>query len=372
MRINLRTRGVKLLLIIPLVFFIAVCSVSCNYQIMNIVKVTQIVPITQISQVTQVVEITKIIPVTQVVQTTKVVKVTQIVPGTQAVDIPTPALDGRIYFSAGDNLYRMGLDGGGLETVSTGLGLSERLAVDIPHNKLYISRWDAPAQILVVDLQSSKNVEIFRDGPGSGGQGLAIDPGTSMMYLGLYYSGVYGMDMGSAGRWTQLVDSASLSPLLGQRGQLQIDPANRHIYFRSTYDGDCGLCRYIWRVDFDGGNLNQIIQANGGDALALDLSEGKLYFSDIPGNGTIMRANMDGSDLETVFSVPPPYQFCRTIALDVAHQRIYLSLFDEGNDYKGRAIARVNMDGTEFEVLYEATGNTGDEVRGGMALYLPE
>jgi hypothetical protein len=55
----------------------------------------------------------------------------------------------------------------------------------------------------------------------------------------------------------------------------------------------------------------------------------------------------------------------------VAHKKLYLSLIDEDNGYKGRAIARLNMDGTEFEILFEKTGATAEEVAGGLALFLP-
>ena len=61
----------------------------------------------------------------------------------------------------------------------------------------------------------------------------------------------------------------SLYSMYGQRGQLHIYPVNRHIYFRSAFNGD-GLCRYIWRVGFDGQGLVKTIQANGGNSLGLD------------------------------------------------------------------------------------------------------
>ena len=206
---------------------------------------------------------------------------------------------------------------------------------------------------------------------GGGGQGIAVDPNTSDLYLGLYYDGIYTNNLNRNTSWQQLVSSVSLSPLLGERGQLQIDPTNRQIYFKTAFNGDCGLCRYIYRVDYDGKNLTKIIPANGGDDLALDLIARKMYFSDVPGNTTIMRANLDGSDLETIFSAPAPYSACRAIALDLAGQKIYLSLYDISRDWKARAISRVNLDGTGYEILYEVTGDSGDAVSGGIGLFLP-
>jgi hypothetical protein len=191
------------------------------------------------------------------------------------------------------------------------------------------------------------------------------------MYLGIYYAGVYVMKMDQAGDWNQLVDSSALSPMLGQRGQLQIDPAKRQIYFRSAFNGECGECRYNWRVDFDGNNLTKIIQANGGDALALDLSEQKMYFTDYPGDYTIKRANLDGSAVKTLLTLPEPYRFCKIMVLDVPHRKMYLSLYNNGSPSDKRAIARANLDGSDYEILAQLIGTNGDEVTGGIALYLP-
>ena len=168
--------------------------------------------------------------------------------------------------------------------------------------------------------------------------------------------------------------------MYGQRGQLQVDPVNRHIYFRSTFNGECGLCRYIWRVGFDGEGLVKIIQANsGGDALALDLTEQKMYFCDELGNitatynDTVKRANLDGSAVETLLTIPKPYRLCTSMALDVAHQKMYLNLSSDDDDgYRGKAIARANMDGSGFEILHTLAGNTTGEVSGYLALFLPQ
>ena len=279
-----------------------------------------------------------------------------------------------LYFVRGDVLYQMNLDGSDLRSVADGLQDNQSLAADPIHRKIYAGRWGQSAQIRVFDVTSG-DLMVFSDGPGDGGQGLAIDPAGHKMYHGLYYGGVHALDMNIAGAWTQLVDPASLSPMYGQRGQLQVDPVNRHIYFRSTFNGDCGLCRYIWRVGYDGGGLVKIIQANGGDALALDLTEQKMYFSDVPdepASNTVKRASLDGSVVETLLTLPAPYRLCTSMALDVEHQKMYLNLStDGGDDYKGKAIARANMDGSGFEFLHTVAGNTESEVHGLMALLLP-
>lgn len=200
---------------------------------------------------------------------------------------------------------------------------------------------------------------------------MALDPAGLNLYRGLYYSGVYVMNLNSAGNWTQLVNSASLDPMYGQRGQLQVDPVNRYIYFRSSHNS-CQSCRYIWRVNYDGSALTRIIPANGGDALVLDLTERKMYFTDLPGDYTIKRANLDGSAVETLLTIPGAYHFS-SIALDANSRKMYLSLWNKDSEPQTfkRAIARINMDGSGFEILHTIAGNTGEEVVGEMALYLP-
>lgn len=278
--------------------------------------------------------------------------------------------EGSLYFVRGDVLYRMNTDGSDLRTVAHGLQGNEALVVDPIHRKIYAGRWEQPAQIQVFDM-SAGELKAFSDGPGWGGQGMVLDPADLNLYRGLYYSGVYVMNLNSAGNWTQLVNSASLDPMYGQRGQLQVDPVNHYIYFRSSHNS-CQSCRYIWRVNYDGSALTRIIPANGGDALALDLTERKLYFTDLPGDYTIKRANLDGSAVETLLTIPGAYHFS-SIALDANSRKMYLSLWNKDSEPQifKRAIARMNMDGSGFDILHTIAGNTGEEVVGEMALYLP-
>ncbi len=281
---------------------------------------------------------------------------------------PKQSPNAKIYFSVSDTLYRMNLDGSHVETVAQMETKSEHVFVDNANKRIYVSHWST--QIFAWDLTNNTQTMIQNLDNGEGGQGIAIDPNTSDLFLGLYYGGIYVNNLNGNTSWQQLVSSESLSPLLGERGQLQIDPTNRQIYFKTAFNGDCGLCRYIYRVDYDGKNLTKIIPANGGDDLALDLIARKMYFSNLPGNTTIMRANLDGSGLETIFTVPAPYSACRAIALDLVEHKIYLNLYDESRDWKARAISRVNFDGTGYEILYEVTGDSGDAVSGGIGLFL--
>jgi hypothetical protein len=75
--------------------------------------------------------------------------------------------------------------------------------------------------------------------------------------------------------------------------------------------------------------------------------------------------------VETVLTLPLPYRWCQSIVLDVGHYKMYMYLIDQDNGYRGRAIARANMDGSGFEILYQIYGNTLIEAAGGFSMYFP-
>jgi hypothetical protein len=353
------------------------------------IKIIQVVPVTRIIPITRIIDIPEHIPATQappappaipapteapaVPAPTEAPAATEVLPPTAILPTqrPSPILPpGSLFFSAGDFLYQMNLANAEIQIVSSGVLGSEYLAADAYAGKVYLTRWDQPGQILAFNALNPRPVTVYSDGPASGGQGLVIDATSRRLYLGLYYSGVFTLDMNNPNRWVQIVSSNALSPLLGEKGQMAVDHANRHVYFRTAFNGDCGECRYLWRVDFNGENLVKLFRANGGDALALDLAARKLYFSELPGDYTIKRANLDGSNVETLLTIPPPYQYCRTMALDLPNHKMYLSLFSTENS-GWRAIARANTDGTGFEILYQILGNSASEASGGMALLTP-
>jgi hypothetical protein len=308
-------------------------------------------------EVTHVTEVTKVLEVTRIIEVTKL-----ITPTRTRVVTPISGIQEGIYFTQGQDLYRMNLNGGRITRLASGVGPSERMVFDPARKNLYITRWDAGEQILQVDLNQPTQSTILTDGLDGGGQGVAVDAKTSKIYLGLYYSGVFSKGIDTAGAWQQLVSPADLAPLLGQRGQLQIDLENRDLYFRTAYNSDCDACRYIWRLGLDGQNLEKVLPANGGDALALDTINGKLYFSDIPGNGTIWSAKLDGSALKTIQTLPSPYTFCRSVFVDAAYHKLYYLMHTENNEHVGMAIARSNTDGTEFEILHETAASFLDVI----------
>lgn len=278
------------------------------------------------------------------------------------------ALQNGIYFGVGNEIYRMNLDGGACTEICSGWQPVDIL-MDASRNRLLFDLWDSGSPVMAYDLVRGGTPSLLYNGPGyGGGQGMACDPAAQKLFMGLYYNGVYGLNESSGQSWQRLVTSAQLAPMHGQNGQMALDPVHQQIYFRTPYNGSCDACRWIWRVNYDGTGLTQIIQAQYGWGLALDLDAGYIYFSDGPPDGPIMRANLNGSGRQTVLTTPAEYNFCAQIELDVPGNTMYLYL-SSTNNWKKRVIARADLDGSNFTILkvMDSTINDG----WGMALFLP-
>jgi len=280
-----------------------------------------------------------------------------------------------VFFVAGDSLSRMNMDGTDCVVVATGASGSRELAADPARKMIYMTTWDH-SHILGYDIATGDPVRQLYNGIGSGGQGLGYDPDVAKFFVGLYYRGVYVLDPQQSNTWQHIVKSPQLSPMLGQRGQLQLDSKNQHVYFRTAYNGYTpDPLRFIWRVNYDGTGLIKIIRANDGDGMALDLPAGHLYFTDGDQSSRsveIKRANLDGTDSQTILRLSPlPYNYCATLELDLQNKKMYMSLtagvLPDGTErWNDRAIGRANLDGGDFELLWQMPGIGGG---GGLAIY---
>jgi hypothetical protein len=111
----------------------------------------------------------------------------------------------------------------------------------------------------------------------------------------------------------------------------------------------------IQRKNLDGsGGVETLIDTDIGPFdIALDLQQSKMYFSDrgTPTlDATLRRANLDGSDVETlVTGTAPAY-----IDLDLLHGKIYYAHGGSGPIF----ISRANLDGTSPELIYSAANDT--------------
>lgn len=112
----------------------------------------------------------------------------------------------------------------------------------------------------------------------------------------------------------------------------------------------------IMRSDLDGKNIETLVPlgiTTTPKQLALDVSGGKVYWSDRGDvgdarvNPKIMRANLDGSSVETIVSseLMSPVG----IALDTANGKLYFT------DRFANVIKRANLDGSDVEIVVKGT-----------------
>jgi hypothetical protein len=258
-----------------------------------------------------------------------------------------------ILFSADNTLYMLDPYSGSTHMLVDSLGeVTNSIVVDPIKNMIYLNTWPGWNQLIRVSIDSPMNID-YQQGPLEGGQGMAIDFQARKIFMGIYYEGVFVRDLDNNSGWNQIVQSQQLGILLGQRGQLQVDPLQQHVYFRTAFNGDCGQCRWIYRVNYDGSNLVPIVKANGGDALELDIYDGKMYYTDYPGESTIKKANLDGTDVETILSIDDPAIYLRQIVIDTEAGNLYSSFGNLDNVY-ARYIGRSDLDGGNFVIIYNS------------------
>ena len=127
---------------------------------------------------------------------------------------------------------------------------------------------------------------------------------------------------------------------------LALDVVGSKMYW--TGSGNAGK---IQRANLDGSNIETLIIGVDSGGLALDMAGGKIYWTE--DGWWIRRANLDGSNIEDVTGSNSP----RGLALDVAGGKIYWT--------GAGKIQRANLDGSNIETLV-----TGLDYPFGLALYL--
>src|SRR5262245_20597130 len=162
------------------------------------------------------------------------------------------------------------------------------------------------------------------------------------------------LDIGSGGRVVSAnADGTDLQVVSKSRASgpdgIAVDPVGKHIYWTTmgAVSKDDGTNE---RVDLDGGNGATIVPAGGTftpKQLKIDSAHGKLYWSDREGL-RVMRANLDGSKIETLVETAQGEEarrdarnWCVGIAVDVERRKVYWT--QKGSGGNGR-IFRANLE----------------------------
>ncbi len=256
--------------------------------------------------------------------------------------------DGVLYFAdifypsfSDGYIYRVDSDGTGLETLVDAGGGLRSSAVDPSAGKLYWT--DVGADVIRrANLDGSAQEDLVTTGL-SWPMAVALNPPGDMLYWGDQTLG----QLGSAH-----LDGSGAAPLLSSpfHSGLAVDTANGKIYWDTSITGVNGD---IMRANLDGTNVETVVtEVDKPARIALDVAAGKIYWTDYVVD-VVRRANLDGSNVETLYVVGANLN-PGGIALDLSEGKVYWGQAHATNRCK---IMRMDLDGSNPEDVL--TGDFG-------------
>ena len=309
--------------------------------------------------------------------------------------IALDSLSGKIYWTnlGSSKIQRANLDGTSLEDLIGGLQKPSGITVDPAGGKIY---WTAhgTGKIQRANLDGSHVEDLFTTGSPSG-VALGI-PQTPVLRLNPNVIADQTFTLGVPASFTLPMAIGGTPPYTYRTSALpsglQFDPVDRWlngtpttlvnahpvtytatdatgasasltftITVQTTYGTDVYMywtdhgTNKLQRANLDGTNVRDIVTGSGRPVgIALDLAGGKMYWTDRDrrhhtdpaGRNSIHRANLDGTNVETLVLGGNSVKEC--IALDVSGGKMYwteYSHFDEGK------VQRANLDGSNVENL---------------------
>jgi len=149
------------------------------------------------------------------------------------------------------------------------------------------------------------------------------------------------------------------STLLFTASGFPTEPHQGRLFFLSI--GGRGTSGRVASVNDDGTDLKILVsgQNAGPDGIVVDTATKKIYWTNMgrpsANDGTIESSNLDGTDVTTV--VPAGGAWTpKQLKLDAKHEKLYWS------DREGMRIMRANLDGSDIETLLEtAEGDASRE-----------
>ena len=207
--------------------------------------------------------------------------------GKGGVGLAYDDVNGKIYFSdfevyPNGNIWRMNLDGSGLEAIATNIGDPYAIALDVAGGKVY---WvDDDGNVSKANLDGSNpQIGFFN----AQWRAIALDVENNKMYVyDVNIEEVYSVNLD--GTNPQVI-------ITGNYGYaLMVDTVNNKIYFDDQNDD------LLKVANLDGSNI-QTVDANGTRIYGMDIDydESKIYWSGRD-SGELYRANLDGSAKEVL------------------------------------------------------------------------
>ena len=249
--------------------------------------------------------------------------------------IACPVEAGSVFYSSDADIYRADADGQNGTPIIADVS-ARHLAYNPTDNKLY---WvsEANHRIQRSNLDGS-DVETLLDSGVSQLAGLAVDGLNGHIYFtDLGSDKISRINLDGSGR-VDLITAGLVLP----RG-IALDIANGHFYWI-----DEGTDKIV-RADLDATNVTDIV--TGLDAprsVALDLANQQMYWTDAFA-AKIQRSNLDGSSVVTLLTnsdVPGGLPSMDQITLDLVHGKLIVA-----DGFNGEKLVRANLDGTDVETI---------------------
>ncbi len=199
--------------------------------------------------------------------------------------------------------------------------------------------------------------------------GLGLDLANGTMYFGDYPGGIYRANLNGSGllllpntKGDYLYGDVWDNPNLRHTHDMQV--VGDKLYYANgeftQLSRHSHLFAGIRRSDLDGKNIETLVDysdtvGTGMLCLAIDSVNSKLYWSD-DHTDSILRANLDGTGVETFLAGVPAYD----LEIDAATQMLYFT-----TSWDTQYLERIRLDGTGREQLVALSGVNGAK---GLAL----
>ncbi len=237
-------------------------------------------------------------------------------------------------------ILRMAPDGSNVQVLVSGVEAND-IDIDIGARKMYWT--DHDKDVMRANLDGSGVEVLLKDMPSP--YCLALDlAGQRLLWTN---------QLGNPRVQSSTLEGADVRDLVPGKAEfmigISVDHVNRALYWMDGY-----YKGHVVRAYVDGGNPKPIATTVGiANGIDVDPAGGKVYSTEYgngPGDDVIRRANLDGSNVETLFDASDGLQTPQHIAVDPTAGKIYWA------DLHAHRVQRGNLDGTGLETIREGMG----------------
>jgi len=231
------------------------------------------------------------------------------------------------------------LDGGNLIPVSSIIPLVEGspgdIQIDNINDKIYWIEDPGDSPVIKRSDLDGLNYEIINSGSLNA---MKIDvPDNHIFGIDFSPYSIKRLDLNGSNETVVYSGAKAIEP-----NSIDIDRVNQKIYWTDQNV----LHEEISTIDYNGSGVQDIVNYSADFVgIAIDVENQKVYWGiiDTPSSPTMFRANVDGSDPETI--IPSGFDSLRSLVVDYAFQRVYAI------DVSSREVIRVSIDDNDVEIL---------------------